>query len=243
MSYLTDKDEIIETIERKPSSVRRLYVERERAHLAHKAIELAKMHGIQFKIIPQVAFRNKLKVKGVHFFLEVEPKTYVEPEVFLEQIRKRKDPLIFAFDGIYDPQNFGNILRSAGCFNLDGIILPRDRTCGITDKVMEISKGGYERVDLVRVVNLPRYLEDLKRLGIVIFGLDERGEKAVYEENLKDAVCIVLGREDGLRALTRKKCDSLLRIPTSEKFPSLNLATSFAIALYEAIRQRKLSPI
>ncbi|MCX7857965.1 MAG: 23S rRNA (guanosine(2251)-2'-O)-methyltransferase RlmB [Deltaproteobacteria bacterium] len=239
MPYLFDKDEIIEALEKKPSSVRRLYIERERAHIAHKLIELAKTKGIQFKVLPEVAFRNKVNKKGVHFFLEIEPKTYLEPEVFLDQIKRKKSPLIFAFDGIYDPQNFGNILRSAGCFALDGVVLPRDRCCAITDKVMEISKGGYERVNLVRVVNLPRYLDNLKSLGLQIFALHEKGEKSIYEVDLKGPVCLVLGREDGLRNLTQKKCDLLIRIPTSEKFPSLNLATCFAISLYEASRQRR----
>jgi 23S rRNA (guanosine2251-2'-O)-methyltransferase len=243
MPYLFDKEEILEAIEKRPSSVRRLYVEREKAYLAHKIIEIAKKKGVQFKILPEVAFKKKAKGSELHFFLEVEPKDYIDPEIFLDHVRKKEDPIIFAFDGIYDPQNFGNILRSAGCFEIDGIVLPKDRTCPITEKVMEISKGGYEKVNLIRVVNLPRFIEELKTIGLSILGLDERGEKRIYEVDLTQPLCLVLGREDGIRALTRKKCDLFLRIPTSESFPSLNLATSFAIALYEVKRQRSSSSV
>ncbi len=243
MSFLFDEREIEEALKKRPSSVRRLYIKKGKIHLAGRLIEIAKTKGVQYRILPDVAFRKKAKSKNVNFFLEVEPKEYMEEGLFERNLKKRKDPLVFAFDGIYDPQNFGNILRSAGCFKLDGIILPKDRTCPITEKVMEISKGGYERVNLVRVTNLPRYLEKLKDLGIKILALDERGEKDIYEENLKGGICVVLGREDGLRRLTRQKCDSVLRIPTSSEFPSLNLATSFAIALYEVIRQRKSASV
>jgi 23S rRNA (guanosine2251-2'-O)-methyltransferase len=41
-----------------------------------------------------------------------------------------------------------------------------------------------------------------------------------------------------LRRLTRDTCDQVLRIPASPSFSSLNVATSFAIAVYEAKRQR-----
>ncbi|MCS7280747.1 MAG: 23S rRNA (guanosine(2251)-2'-O)-methyltransferase RlmB [Desulfobacterota bacterium] len=243
MPYLIDKDDIRRILEQRPSSARRLYVEKEKAYLASKFIELAKMKGVQFKLVPEAAIKAKIKSKGVHFFLEVEPCEYLEPEKFLELIRNRESPLIFAFDGIYDPQNFGNILRSAGSFKVDGIIVPKDRSCPVTERVIEISKGGYKHVKLVRVTNLPRYLETLKDLDVAVFGLDEDGETAIYDVDLTKSSCLVLGREDGLRSLTRKKCDKIIKIPTSRDFPSLNLASCFAIALYEAKRQRSLRSI
>lgn len=241
MPYLFEKEEIKEALEKKPSSVRRLYVEKNRVRVAKKLIEIAKMQGVQFKILPEAAIRKKTKKKNVHFFLEIEPKAYIEPEVFKKSLQKKNNPLVFAFDGIYDPQNFGNILRSGGCFDFEGIVLPKDRTCAITDTVIEVSKGGYEKVNLVRVTNLPRYLEELKDIGLKIFALDEKAEKSIFEADLRGPVCIVLGREDGLRPLTRKKSDIMIKIPTRKDFASLNLATCFAIALYEAKRQRNLA--
>lgn len=243
MRYLVDKEEIIERIREKPSSVRRLYIKKEKAYLAEKVLELARMHGIKFKVLPEEVFKRKAKSKEVNYLLEVEPKEYIEPEEFLARISKKKNPLIFAFDGIYDPQNFGNILRSSGCFEFDGIVLPKDRTCPITEKVIEISKGGYEYTNLIRVTNLPRFLEELKKLDIRILGMDEKAEKSIFETDLREGVCIVLGREDGLRRLTRERCEEILKIPTSKRFSSLNLATCFAISLYEAFRQRNLARV
>ncbi len=101
-----------------------------------------------------------------------------------------------------------------------------------------VSRGGAERVPVVRVVNLARYMTDMKKSGFFCYGLDERGSVPSGQANLTGPVCLIFGNESGLRRLTRETCDQILRISTSPAFPSLNVATSFAIAVYEAKRQR-----
>jgi 23S rRNA (guanosine2251-2'-O)-methyltransferase len=90
----------------------------------------------------------------------------------------------------------------------------------------------------VRVTNLSRYLDALKKRGVFCYGLDERGATALWEVDLTGSVCLVFGGEEGLRRLTKETCDALVRIPTNPSFPSLNVATSFALACYEVVRQR-----
>ena len=81
-------------------------------------------------------------------------------------------------------------------------------------------------------------MTDLKKSGFFCYGLDERGTVPLWEANLTGPICLIFGNESGLRRLTRETCDQVLRIPTSPDFTSLNVATSFAIAVYEAKRQR-----
>jgi len=157
---------------------------------------------------------------------------------FLYNLMPSENPLLCAFDGIYDPQNLGNIVRSAASLEVDGIILPRDRSCSINETVIRIAKGGINHVNIVRVTNIPRYIEEMKKKNIFCFGMDENGTRSVWNVDLTGSVCLVFGREDGLRRLTRERCDEVIKIPTSQSFPSLNVATSVAIALYEARRQR-----
>lgn len=89
--------------------------------------------------------------------------------------------------------------------------------------------GRKEHITVVRVVNLSRYMEELKRIGLVCYGLDEKVERSINEIDLTSLICLVFGREDGLRRLTRERCDMMVRIPTSSDFPSLNLANAFAV--------------
>ena len=116
--------------------------------------------------------------------------------------------------------------------------MPKDGSCGVTETVARIAKGGLPFVRIVRVTNLARYLDEIKGTGIFCYGLDEGGETPVWDADLKGPVCLVFGKESGLRRLTKTKCDEILTIPTSQSFRSLNLATSFAAAVYEARRQR-----
>jgi len=71
-----------------------------------------------------------------------------------------------AFDGIYDPQNLGSVIRTAACFSLDAVIIPRDNACSVTDTVTNVARGGTEHVKIGRVTNLARYIEELKKKNI-----------------------------------------------------------------------------
>ena len=79
---------------------------------------------------------------------------------------------------VYDPQNLGNAVRTAACFGLDAIFIPRDKACGVTETVINVSRGGTERVRISRVANMARHIEELKKRNVFCFGLDERAETA-----------------------------------------------------------------
>lgn len=221
-----------------PGRVHRLWVEQGYEYLSGEVIQEAKELGVPFRVIPREAFSRKFKNLKTHICLERDEVSYADPDRFLKEVITRPDPVICAFDGIFDPQNLGNIMRSAACLEIDGIIIPKDRACGITETVSSISRGGTERVTTVRVVNLARYLGEMKKSGFFCYGFDERGTTSLWESDLTGPACLVFGNENGLRRLTRDTCDQILKIPTSPSFPSLNVATSFAIAVYEARRQR-----
>jgi len=238
MRPVQETNSIIRSLQEHPGRVHRLWIEKGYEHVSHEVIQEAKRLGVPFRIIPREAFARKFKGSKSHVHLEQDEITYADPGVFLEEISSLPDPVVCVFDGIYDPQNLGNIIRSAACLEIDGIIIPKDRACGITETVAAVSRGGTEHVTVGRVVNLARYLGDMKKAGFFCYGLDERGTVPLWETDLTGRVCLVFGNESGLRRLTRDTCDQVLKINTSPSFPSLNVATSFAIAVYEAKRQR-----
>lgn len=233
-----DRKEIIDTIMEHPEKARKLWISMGYAGDTDEIVALARRQGIPCRVLPTDVFLKRFRGEKALICLERGEVPYVEPGTFIAESHSGKDLLLCAFDGIYDPQNLGNIVRSTACLEVDGIILPKDRSCGITDAVSNVSKGGIDRARIARVVNIPRFIEELKKAGMFCYGLDEKGDKPVWEIDLAGPVCLVFGSEDGLKRLTKKRCDGIARIPTSPDFPSLNVATSVALAVYEARRQR-----
>ncbi|MDR2018594.1 MAG: RNA methyltransferase [Syntrophobacterales bacterium] len=242
MPLLTDRNSILSTISDRPDTVRRLSVEKGYERLSDEIIKAAKKQGISFKVMPRELFARQFKGEKCHFCLETDEFSYTDQDVFLKGLKGLAAPLLSAFDGIWDPQNLGNIMRSAACFEVDALIAPKERSCGVTDTVARVAKGALSHVEFVRVTNLSRYLERIKESGVFCYGLDEAADRPLWEADLRGPVCLVFGRESGLRRLTREKCDEVFNIPTSPAFRSLNVATSFAAAVCEARRQRMTSP-
>jgi 23S rRNA (guanosine2251-2'-O)-methyltransferase len=73
--------------------------------------------------------------------------------------------VVLVIDGIQDPQNFGAILRSCDAFGVDVIIYKKDNQVQINDFVIKSSMGAIEHLNLIKVVNLSRTIEQLKQVG------------------------------------------------------------------------------
>ncbi|MDR3450595.1 MAG: 23S rRNA (guanosine(2251)-2'-O)-methyltransferase RlmB [Alphaproteobacteria bacterium] len=163
------------------------------------------------------------------------------PEPTLRDIIGADQPtdLILMLDQVTDPHNVGAILRSAAAFGAGAIIMT-ERNAPITTGVMAKSaSGALEHTPIVHVVNLARTLDELREAGYWCVGLAEQGEKSLAEMDLSGRTVLVLGNEgEGLRHLTRQKCDELARLPTGGPIASLNVSNAAAVALYEAAKQK-----
>ena len=77
-----------------------------------------------------------------------------------------------------------------------------------------------EHVPIVRVVNLARAIDRLKGAGFWCVGLDEAAEQTLAALKLDGRIALVLGGEgDGMRRLTRERCDLVARLPTPAPSP------------------------
>jgi 23S rRNA (guanosine2251-2'-O)-methyltransferase len=238
MPSLGNRNSIIESLRLHPERAARLWVEAGYERASTEVMEEARRAGVSVRVVPREQFERRFKGIRSRACLEIEEFSYADPEALLTGIGSLEKPFFSALDGIYDPQNLGNAVRTAACFRVDALFLPRDRACGVTETVINVARGGTEQVSIGRVTNLPRYMEELKKRNVFCFGLDERADKSLFEMDLTMPLCLVLGGEDGLRRLTRDRCDMLLKIPTAPAFPSLNVASAFAVAAYETVRQR-----
>ncbi len=145
-----------------------------------------------------------------------------------------------ALDGVEDPHNLGALLRSADGAGVDGILLPERRSAPLTGTVAKTSAGASEHVRIARVTNLTRALEAMKKAGVWIVGLDERGDPVYTDFDFNADCCLVLGSEGtGLHDLVKRTCDFLLSIPMAGSVSSLNVSVAGAVVMFEAMRQRR----
>jgi 23S rRNA (guanosine2251-2'-O)-methyltransferase len=148
-------------------------------------------------------------------------------------------PLLVALDQITDPHNFGAILRSAVAFGARGVITTKDRAAPVTPVVVRASAGATEHVAIARVTNLARSLDALSKEGFEILGLAGEAEQALGDvEPATGGRVLVIGSEGrGLRRLTRRACDRLVRIEMTETIGSLNASVAAGIALHALSRR------
>lgn len=148
---------------------------------------------------------------------------------------------IATLDQVTDPHNLGAIARSAAAFGIQALILPDRHTPPETSPVLyKSASGALEHIPLIRVTNLARTLEQLRRAGFWNLGFDETGEKTLDKSDLTGRLNLVFGGEGkGIRRLTRELCDFSIRLPTMKDFGTLNVSNAAAIAFYEARRQQK----
>ena len=105
------------------------------------------------------------------------------------------------------------------------------------------SAGAVEHLQVAQVTNLNRTIDDLKKKGIWVVGLDS-GDDALplNKANLDGPLALVVGNEgSGISRLTRDKCDFIVQLPMVGQVESLNAAVAGSIVLYHVFNQRRHS--
>ncbi|BDR68363.1 23S rRNA (guanosine(2251)-2'-O)-methyltransferase RlmB [Clostridium tetani] len=205
----------------------------------NKIISLAKENRIPIKTVDKKKLDEISEGEnhqGVAAY--TTPYKYYSVEEILES-SKGKAPFILILDEIQDPHNFGAIIRTAEVFGVDGIIIPKRRSVGITPIVYKSSVGAVEHVKIAKVNNINSTIDFLKENNIWIYGADMATDRYIYSENLKGPIALVVGSEGkGISKLTKEKCDILVKIPMSGQINSLNASVAGGIVMYEISRQR-----
>jgi len=176
---------------------------------------------------------------SVHQGIVIEVAPLHEPPLHEVIAGDHPPDLLLMLDQVTDPHNVGAILRSAAAFGAGAVIMTERNAPVMTGVQAKSASGATEHVPQIHVVNLARALDELQQAGYWCVGLAEEGEKNLGELDLSGRTVLVLGAEgDGLRQLTRKKCNELARLPTGGPIGSLNVSNAAAIALYEVRRQK-----
>lgn len=150
-------------------------------------------------------------------------------------------PLLVVLDGVEDPHNLGAILRSVDAAGAHGVVRQARHAAAIEGIAAKASAGAVSHVKIATVVNIARALEELKEAGVWTVGLAGEATEAYDLVDYTLSTALVVGAEgEGLRRLTRERCDRLVHIPMLGSVSSLNVSVATGVALFEAARQRRV---
>ena len=228
-----------------PESVKEVLIDSDRRDARMREL-IGLCRGLSVTVVQADATRlDKLcstgaRHQGVVAMAEPMPQLLTVQDVLEQCAELGVEPFLLVLDGVTDPRNLGACLRVADGAGIHAVIAPKDRTAPLNDIAQQTAAGAAQSVPYVLVTNLARALDELVEAGVSVVGLADESEQSVYQAKLTGAMAMVMGAEgDGLRRLTRERCDVLVNIPMLGAVESLNVSVATGVCLYEAVRQRQ----
>ena len=161
-------------------------------------------------------------------------------DIYAKAEESGEDPFVIILDNLEDPHNLGAVMRTAECVGASGVIVPKRRSCGLTETVAKSSAGAIEYMPCVKVSNIARTIEELQKDGFWVAACDMGGED-YHRADLTGKLAVVIGSEGfGISRLVKEKCDFTVSMPMRGKITSLNASNAAAVVMYEVRRQRDL---
>ena len=205
----------------------------------HQVISrLLKNHKSKVNIIDSKKFGikyNDFRTQGIVVSFEGQIKKQ------LPQFNEDKDIGLLLCEQITDPQNWGQIIRTAECSGIDGLIIPDRGNAQITNSVLQVSQGAFASLPIYSCGNVQQTLKRLKDEGFWIIGVENDSNGKIWHEiDYSGKIVIVFGSEGkGIRQLVKYNCDYIATIPMRGKINSINVSAAVSAILFE--RQRQIS--
>ncbi len=140
---------------------------------------------------------------------------------------------IMICDGVSDPGNMGNIIRSADAFGFDCVAVSPDSVSPYNDKAIRGSAGSVFHIKVFRISSVSGFTEELKRRGFTIYTTSLKGKPFGKGYSFDLPCAVIVGNEGkGVSEKALDLADHILRIPMSGKAESLNVASAASILAY-----------
>ena len=183
------------------------------------------------RLFPDIAHQGITAIAGKF--------AYTDLNKIAEMSQEQNQTILIAADHITDEGNLGALIRTSAFFGANGLIIPKDRSAGVTPKVLKRSSGAGIFFPVTRVVNMGRALDLLDRKGFWIIGTASEATETIYEFDWNRDLVLVLGNEErGLSRSVRNRCHQEVSIPSLGNMASLNVAVAGGVCLSEIVRQR-----
>lgn len=242
--YIFGRNAVLQAL-RAGSDIRRVLVARgtKRDGMLGEALDLARHESVPIVQVERDALDRLLKRGSLHqgIVAEAGEFEYVGLRDILTAAKSQGEPpFLLLLDNVQYVTNFGALLRTAEILGVHGVIIPEHRQAGVTAQVRKASAGAVDFMNVAQVTNLAQTIDELKKENIWVVGIEEAPKAIPYNKgDYTIPVAFVVGSEvDGLRRLTRDKCDYMVQLPMWGKTPSLNVSVAGSVVLYEARMQR-----
>ncbi|MFN3202324.1 MAG: 23S rRNA (guanosine(2251)-2'-O)-methyltransferase RlmB [Bradymonadia bacterium] len=200
-----------------------------------RLLDQAMTLGIKLERVPRKQLDEVSEVRHQGIVGFITPAGYTE----LDQLIFTDSPLIVALDQVTDPRNLGAILRSAEAFGATGALLPKHRSAHLGPTVARTSAGASEILPVAMETNLAQSIKVAQKAGLQCIGADMDGVHPEAIDWSRPTMLIMGAEGQGLRRLTRERCDQRVMIPLSGATASLNVSVAAGILLHTAAEHRK----
>lgn len=205
----------------------------------HKVIP--KNYNVKTDILSSHALQEQAKKLCAHLDLEfyrVPSGIYLQTSPLqtytVQEFLKNPEARLVALDQITDVHNGAAILRSACFYGVTGILVPSEKSFGLTPSFYRIASGAVEYVPLIRVTSLSRAIGQLNEAGYLTVGLSEHSSENLAPADLRTQkkICLLLGAEEtGLSNAVARLVQKNLSLPSQGEIKSLNVSSAAAIAM------------
>jgi TrmH family RNA methyltransferase len=202
------------------------------------ALERAREEGTTLISLGDAAFRKASYRDTPDGWLAVVD----SPARRLDAITLGAVPLVLVCEAIEKPGNLGAMLRTAEAVGADAVVSASPVTDWGNPNVIRASKGTVFAVDVAAAPS-DEVVTWARAHGLQIVVATPDAERVVTETDLTAPTAVVVGAEhDGVSTTWLRAADQVARLPMTGRINSLNVSISAAVALYEAVRQRSMSP-
>ncbi len=202
--------------------------------------EVIKEHNITISYVPIEKLNSLTRKNHQGVIAFISPIEYYEIEQIIPLVyEKGKVPFVLVLDRITDVRNFGAIVRTAECANIDAIVIPNKEAAQINSDAMKSSAGALSIVPICKSTNLYNSVMYLKDSGLKVVSVTEKAIDSYTNVDYKEPLCLIFGsEEDGISSQLLKISHNLVQIPILGEIESLNVSVASGVAIYEVVSQR-----
>ncbi len=148
-------------------------------------------------------------------------------------------PFVAHLDGVEDPFNFGQAVRTLYAFGCDGVLLPERNWMSAIATVTRASAGATELMPLA-IASATDAVAAAASAGATVVATSDRAGRTIHDVDLVGPVLVLFGGEK--RGVTRSLVGRVetVRIPYGRRFPrSLGTVAAASVVSFEVMRQRR----